>query len=132
MNKCRRERNDAVIVFEENTRKMTFRNPNRRTVTEVRVDGCEITDGLKCDFLLIEPEQTEHFVELKGGDIAHACRQILATHQQLSRKRAEVFAWVVSSKFPQDDSTLRQLKMECRRRRIKLAIKNSQQSYQLP
>ncbi len=136
MSTCRTTHQKSRIVFEENKRKMCFENPQKRTVTEVRVDGCEITDGLRCDFLLIEESQTEHFVELKGSDIAHAYRQILATIKQLStssaRNPVKKYAWVISSRFPQDDSILRKAKLAFKQHHVSITVKNSQHSHTLP
>ena len=37
----------AKIVCEENKRKVTFINSSNIAVTKIRVDGCQITDGVK-------------------------------------------------------------------------------------
>lgn len=132
MSKCREVRTDAVIVFAEKGRTMRFKNPQRLAVTTVQVDSCEIREGLRCDNMLIEASNTEHFVELKGSDVAHACQQILATIKQLGSTTAPKHAWIVSSRVPQDDSVLQKAKLELRRKSIKLAIKNSVHEYTLP
>ena len=46
----------------------------------MKVDGCAIKTGQKCDDLLIsQDEHEEHFVELKGVDIMHAIDQLEQT-----------------------------------------------------
>lgn len=111
---------------------MRFENPNKRTVTKIDVDGCEITNGLRCDYALFEENGTEHFVELKGSDIAHACAQITATIKQISRSTVQKRAWIVSSRVPQDDTNINIAKLRLKKQNVKLEIKNSQHSYILP
>src|SRR6266702_1014909 len=62
-------------------------NPKKRKVEQIEVDGCAITQGLRCDWLVRTTDvgsQEEIFVELKGSDIEHAIKQIEATIPQLS------------------------------------------------
>jgi len=67
--------NDKIIVFHEKKSKLSLINSERLEVTKVSIDGCEITDGIRCDYLLIA-NGIEHFIELKGQDIEHAINQI--------------------------------------------------------
>ena len=53
----------SKVVFAENRSKIVFENPNRTSVCKVLVDGCQITEGLRCDFLLVEANN-EHYIEL--------------------------------------------------------------------
>ena len=49
-------------------------------IKKVKVDGCAIKTGQKCDDLLIsQDEHEEHFVELKGVDIMHTIDQLEQT-----------------------------------------------------
>src|SRR5207237_10899918 len=62
-------------------------NPERRKVDRIEVDGCAITTGLRCDWLVCAITGGPHeeiFVELKGVDIEHAIKQIEATIPKLS------------------------------------------------
>ena len=57
---------DSQIKFEENKRKIIFLNPSNHRYKKVKVDGCAIKTGQKCDDLLIsQDEHEEHFVESK-------------------------------------------------------------------
>ena len=50
---------------------MTFKNPNRREVCLLEVDGCGIKEGLRCDYALTAEENKEEFyIELKGCDVS--------------------------------------------------------------
>lgn len=71
---------DSQIKFEENKRKIIFQNPSRRSYKKVKVDGCAIKTGLKCDDLLVsQDEYEERYVELKGIDVMHAIDQLEQT-----------------------------------------------------
>jgi hypothetical protein len=83
---CSTFTSDKIIVFKDkgnNKCKMIFYNPNQITVTKTRVDDCVITNGCRCDFKLDCPNY-EHYIEIKGKDIYHACEQIEETILQLS------------------------------------------------
>lgn len=79
---CRQLKTDKVIVVEENRKKFTVNNPNKKEVYQVEVDGCLIPkDALKCDYLfeMEIPTSKVLYVELKGKDINHAYEQLVAT-----------------------------------------------------
>lgn len=86
MMNCRQVVNDSNISFKDNGNakcQLIYLNPTRVNVTRYRVDGCLITEGQKCDFKMDCPN-FEHYIEIKGKDIYHACDQIEATINQLS------------------------------------------------
>lgn len=83
-------------------------NPERK-VAAFPVDGKLITEGNKCDKLILsqydgsEADWIGHFIELKGCDISHAITQLEATlnnkmFQDVSLKQK--YARIVGRKFP--------------------------------
>lgn len=101
---------DSSIKFEEKKKVMVFRNPERKGCLKVKVDGCQITEGPKCDHLLVE-EQTanEYFVELKGVNVGHALEQLDVTMSKLSDKGNQakrVKAFVVCTNVAPQASTV--------------------------
>ena len=47
-------------------------NPKRRNAEKIEVDGCAITEGPRCDWLVLLNDATSHeeiYVELKGSDV---------------------------------------------------------------
>lgn len=83
-------------------------NPERK-VAAFSVDGKLITEGNKCDKLILsqydgsETDWIGHFIELKGCDISHAITQLEATlnnkmFQDVSLKQK--YARIVGRKFP--------------------------------
>ncbi|MCX7044181.1 MAG: hypothetical protein NTX50_01675 [Candidatus Sumerlaeota bacterium] len=98
---CEKTRSDPRIVLREKRSEICFLNPLRKAIREVRIDGCVIRDGLRCDYLLIVG-CTEHYVELKGCDVDHAVKQIETTIRKVSAdaKRLEKHSYIVSSRCP--------------------------------
>ena len=100
--KCTNICSDSKIVFQdgESKSKMCFSNPNRRKVKKILVDNCLITEGKRCDFLLIDHNEVEHFVELKGNQVEYACTQIIETIKKISTDiNALKFSFIVSLKI---------------------------------
>ncbi|WP_162142724.1 hypothetical protein [Algoriphagus marincola] len=62
---------------------MRFLNPNERVVEKIRVDGCALKEGKKCDFML-KTDSDENYIEIKGKGVLYACEQIEETIKKLS------------------------------------------------
>lgn len=77
---------NSCIVVEENKRIFRIQNPNRRSIDQIQVDGCKITDNsIRCDYLFIDVDTKKKiFVELKGKNVDHAVKQIVATVKRLA------------------------------------------------
>lgn len=96
---CRTITEGRLIVFEENKRRICFINRHQRRYIKVKVDGCAITQGVRCDNLLLsEDEQEERYVELKGAAIVHAIEQLEATIQTLGEYDRNRHSYVICSK----------------------------------
>lgn len=86
MNKCLKLKDDLQIVLREKKSEARFLNSERRPVSVVEVDGCEITgDEERCDYLVLL-DSSAWYVELKGSDIEKALRQI-GNSERLLRNR---------------------------------------------
>lgn len=123
------ETTDKLLVVKERKSKCIFSNPNRHLLTKVIVDGCQITDGVKCDYLILDHCRNEYFVELKGKDLPHAIEQLEATIQQLSDKNSIVKkkAIIVSSRNPSNDTSLQRAQKEFKKKyNTELIAKNIQ------
>lgn len=100
---CETRRRDRIIVVGENRSQLRIMNDGGVEVVIVRVDGCEISSGQRCDYLIGIPNGTYIFLELKGGDVDHAICQLEATlrYFRLDGIVIEgVHAWVVSTQCP--------------------------------
>lgn len=99
---------DSNIRFEENKRAIVFLNPARKPCQRVDVDGCAITEGPRCDKLLIDWRGHEYFVELKGNDISKAIDQIMTTIPKLHVAGASIQAFIISTNCAHSYMTKRQ------------------------
>lgn len=114
---CETRVGDRQIILEENRCSITFVNNSRKEIRIIEVDGCVITEGRRCDYLLVPPEKTEYYVELKGKNVKHAVEQIEATIAELSadKRKHPKYAFVVCTRCPlsgQDVNEYRQKFME--------------------
>lgn len=73
--KCKNQTKAKRIPLKEKGICLHFINDSCRDVIKIRVDGCAITEGMRCDYLVL-CNKHEYFVELKGSDIGHAVDQI--------------------------------------------------------
>ena len=126
---CTREVTDKVIVVKEKKSKCIFSNPNQRLLTKVTVDGCQIMEGVKCDYLVLDHCSNEYFIELKGKDLPHAVEQLEASIQQLSNKNSNIRkkAIIVSSRNPSNDTSVQKAKLDFKKKyNTELVTKNMQ------
>ena len=96
---CKVDTEGSEIVFKENKKTMIYHNPKKKKCRKIQVDGCVITEGLRCDKLLLygdnNESSVESYVELKGEDVSHAIDQILTTIPQIHKKGNKVQAFIV-------------------------------------
>ncbi len=96
---CCQVTTDSNILFKEQQSSIVFHNSRNKECTKVTVDGCQITEGDRCDGLLVENDnKNEHFVELKGTDVSHALLQLERSISQLTdtkEKHKKVFSYII-------------------------------------
>lgn len=82
--------------------KIYFLNPKSQAIRKVKVDGCAIVEGKRCDWLLISPDSTERFIELKGKKTKEAVEQLKEAVAKIGNTSQSVkkHAYVVSSRLP--------------------------------
>ncbi len=116
----------SLIRCEENKRKIIFDNPNKKEVVVITVDGCQITDGIRCDFLVLEGSD-EYFIELKGEDIKHAFEQLRRTISLLGNKTCtKRNSFVISSRSPLSSAEIQNMRLLFRKHyQSDLLVKNS-------
>lgn len=131
---CVKDCVDANIVFEQNRRRVCFYNPNRQICKCVQVDGCAITEGIRCDNMLTShDERCEYFVELKGTDVKHAIEQLRVSIQTLGEFTDDRSAYVVSTNVaPALTTTIQRAKRDFRNNlHAELIIKEKQTTIRL-
>lgn len=99
---CSRITSEKIFNVEEKKSKLIFQNTSNTSHEIVKVDGCVIKTGIRCDFLVISEPNFEIFVELKGSDVNHAIEQLKASIEQLSinPKNHKKTCYIVSSRCP--------------------------------
>jgi len=99
---CEKLTSNALIVFKERQSRIIFRNTRRALIRRITIDGCVITHGPRCDYLLINSHTTEYYIELKGCNLRRALDQIEATIQQVSSNpiRAMKHSLIISTRCP--------------------------------
>lgn len=121
------------IVFKENRSKLSILNPNRLIGTRVEVDGCEITEGIRCDFLLLI-KSLEMFIELKGQDIHHAIEQLERTMSLLSEdlRKQKKIAFVICTRSPINSATIQNLRVNFKKKyNADLLVKSTPYKYKI-
>lgn len=100
---CQERRTDSNIKLSERGRKAIFLNPHRHELILTTVDGCVMKNELAADFVVEKQNVGAVVVELKGRNVEHAVKQIMAT-ALLWRDRGLITAkfgsLIVCSQFP--------------------------------
>ena len=111
---CVEDTNDSIIKLQEKRSIIRFHNPQNRTFKRVQVDGCALTEGIKCDNMLCShDEREEWFVELKGSELLHAIEQIKATIQKLGEYNDNRHSLIVCTRvMPQITTKIQKAKKE--------------------
>lgn len=124
--KCIESSTDSKIKCEENKRKIIFDNRRREIVEKIIVDGCQITEGIRCDFL-VRHKKREFFVELKGEDIKHAFDQLKNTIGIIgSNDCIERNCYIISSRSPLASAEIQNIRLQfIRKYKSQLIVKNN-------
>jgi hypothetical protein len=120
---------------EEQGRSANFTNQDRTVIRKIRVDGCLITTGVRCDWILSHPTVVDVLIELKGTDVNHALEQLERTIEVwlLHPERigiSKLSALVVCSQYPRFNTTIARKQQEFAERfRAPLRVKSRNQKY---
>ena len=107
MKKCRTTSSNAVFVFEEQKSVLRLTNKDRVPSTKIHVDGCEIIEGIRCDYLHLA-KNLEIFIELKGQDLQHAIQQVERTITMLSldAKNYKKTTYIICTRSPMSSTEI--------------------------
>lgn len=126
---CSTRSKKAIITFKDKgeSRKMTFNNPNKLEVIEIKIDGCLINNEniLKYDYMLYIPSgyrYKENYVELKGSNIDHAVEQISSTIKYLWKWASKTVqkqdirkGYIISRRVPRADTSVQRHKLQMKK-----------------
>lgn len=125
---CETTTEQSVIVLQENKSRLVIKNLRNEKIRQVCVDGCVITEGQRCDFLILGPNNSEYFIELKGCDVEHAIKQLETTINLLGSniKSVKRHAIIISSRCPLLTPKIQKLKLHFKKTLMaELKIKNN-------
>lgn len=109
---CRKDKTDKIITFKEKKSILYLSNEKGKTVACIKVDGCAIKEGKRCDNLY-EHDGEEHFLELKGSNIKDAVEQLKRSIELLSgHRRNKIYAEVVSPRCATIGNDIQRYKKE--------------------
>jgi hypothetical protein len=113
-------RDTKIALSGKRTTKLYLLNPQEREVEKIEVDGCAITDGLRCDWLVLINDRQPHeeiYVELKSSKVYHAVEQLEATINRLSADCARLAkrCFVVFSRNPMTGTDVQKNKVRFRK-----------------
>lgn len=94
--------NNKILVFSENKSRLELANNAQEDLERHQVDGCLITAGRRCDWKLVQvSSEKEAYIELKGGDIAHAVDQIVDSVKGLTgNAAANKVGYIICTRSP--------------------------------
>jgi hypothetical protein len=113
-------RHGKIALSGQKTTKLYFLNPAERTVEQIEVDGCAITEGMRCDWLvrLNDAVSTEEiYVELKGSAVYHGVDQLRCIVERLSADMARLSkrCFIVFNRNPMTGTDVQKYKVQFRR-----------------
>ena len=118
---CNNPSQHKIVSVSENRRVFRINNPSRLGINTVKVDGCYISEGKRCDYLfeiIDDALRNVLYVELKGKHIEEAIEQLSATlhvclsiHEHLPRH-----CYIVASRVPKASTSTQKYKKEFKRK----------------
>lgn len=123
---------NQIATAREKGRTYRLNNKSRKRLCKVKIDGCYVKEGRKCDYLIIDCEQNDfYFIELKGSHLLTAIEQIGQTISYFENNLdGTVYARIVSSRFsaPKSYANLKILHLKKRLKKLggNLIIKSEQ------
>lgn len=110
----------SKIKVEEKGRKVVFLNPDNLTYKRGKIDGCLVTDGIRADYF-VSGEGHIVFIELKGCDVDHAARQLMAAASHANVKpylEEKICFLILCTRYPRADTTIQRM-MELAKKKYK-------------
>jgi|SRR5665213_3891123 len=113
-------RHKRIALSGKKTTTLYFLNATERLVEQIEVDGCAITAGKRCDWLIRlndDVSKEEIYVELKGSKVYDAVEQLQATMRQLSANRTQFSkrCLVVIARSPMTGTDVQKYKVQFQR-----------------
>lgn len=116
-----------------NRSKFRLENPKKAKFRVVKIDGCVIKEGIRCDYLVILSNKYELYIELKGSNVKHAIEQITTTIQKITADKSSLKSgFIASTRCPITSPEIQILKKKLRKKyNAKLIIKNGEITHKI-
>jgi hypothetical protein len=110
-------RHKKIALTGKKTAKFYLLNSTQRRAEKIEVDGCAITEGKRCDWLVLLDDKTskeEIYVELKGSAVYDAPEQLRASIERLSNRSSKSHkrCFVVFSRNPMIGTDVQKFKVK--------------------
>ncbi|MEW4568630.1 hypothetical protein AB1L88_12265 [Tautonia sp. JC769] len=125
---CTTSHNKRRFVVREKRSSVCFTNQNEHKIDQIKVDGCAIEEGMRCDYLVnVDSIDASILIELKGGDVEKAIKQLDATNKRLACIIKNNITWIVSStKCPLASTAIQVLKVRIKKQaNVTLRVQNT-------
>ncbi|MDO9271010.1 MAG: hypothetical protein Q7T96_18040 [Methylobacter sp.] len=133
---CATQSANEEITAKENRRKLTIKNPSRKIVRKIQVDGCLPITGKRCDYMFeIMGNPTSDkickviYVEFKGGHTEEAYKQLIATIDLfiVEHRDCKKECYIVASSVPRARTARQKLITEMsKKKKTELIFKSDQ------
>ena len=126
------KKNSKIVLVDPNSQnprsKFCLDNPKKAKTRVIQVDDCAIKQGIRCEYLIILPNEQELYVELKGSNVEHAVEQIATSIQRLTSDTSALkLGFIASTRCPINSTEIQILKKKFRQQyKAKLIIKNGE------
>lgn len=81
---CNKHQKMIVCIDSGNPQKYIAQNVNSNVVYKYRIDGDVITNGARCDYLVINSSKAHlYYIELKGSDLNYALEQLVTSERNV-------------------------------------------------
>ena len=101
---------NTIEKFEEKRSVLNIKNASRRELLRMKVDGCLIVNGRKCDWLLVDKKtNTEVYIELKGADVGEGVKQLTSSVEALTKNPKKKYGYVVCTRCPISSPAIQKL-----------------------
>ena len=134
-NPCSNQVSHKKIALKEKRSTLVLINEKQVVVDLITVDGCKITSGPRCDFMvLVANVATEYFIELKGIDVNHAVTQLTETIKKLSSNATSTLkvSFIICTRSPLSSAEIQGYQIRFKRDfNARLIVKSTPFQYKL-
>lgn len=114
---CTVETTVSRIKVEERGKSAVFINLDRNPYWKIKVDGCVVKNAIAADWIVAQKNNGAIIVELKGKDVDHAAKQVIATATLWRSKnsRGRLAGLIIATQYPTASPIIQRLQESFRK-----------------